>query len=243
MDRLTGERRGLAATVLAFYGFIYFLLAMSGQMPDWTPAWGAMALLYGLGFFSLVAGYFWARWYAIGLGLSGLVTAVFGLFQIGVDETLLFYGGTHGLVALFLWGKAMSKNFDGRADWRARFHLDEAGSAKLGRAVVRATVSLPYIVLYALAPKEGMGAAGFLALLLGGAGLYGLIRLRTWGVVAMAGAAGMLISSLALEPAVAAQSTQIPSVEFAALVGITAAIAAVIPFAGPLVKFLKTDIE
>ena len=30
---------------------------------------------YGLAFFAVVAGYFWARWYAVGVGLYGVITA------------------------------------------------------------------------------------------------------------------------------------------------------------------------
>ena len=242
MGRLTGERRGFAATVLAFYGFIYFLVVMSGVMPEWTGVYGTMAFMYGLSFFALVAGYFWARWYAIGLGLSGLITAVFGLLQPDAPiETLLFYGGTHGAVSLLLWGKSMSGLFDGRSDWRLRFHLDEAGSHRLGRAIIRATISLPYIVIYGLAPKDGMGLAGFAAIALAGAGLYGLIKLRTWGVVAMAGAALAIVGGLALDPI--PSSSQALGGDIAGVIGVTAALAAVIPFAGPLFRYLKSDLH
>ena len=242
MERFTGERRGLAATVLAFYGFIYFLMAMSGMMPEWTAAWGSMAALYGMAFFALVAGYFWARWYAIGLGLSGLATAAFGVFQIGFDETLLFYGGTHGAVALLLYGRSMSATFDGRKDWRSRFHMSEAGSNKLGKAVVQATISLPYILLYALAPKDGMGAAGFVALALAGGGVYGLIKMRTWGVVAMAGAGLAVFSGLVLEPSMFTSNGEVLSVQTVGIFGGALALAAIAPFAGPLVRYLRSDL-
>ena len=33
----------------------------------------ALAAVYGLAFFALVAGYFWARWYAVGVGLFGVI--------------------------------------------------------------------------------------------------------------------------------------------------------------------------
>ncbi len=243
MGRFTGERRGLAATVLAFYGFIYMLMALSGQMPDWTAAWGSMAALYGMAFFALVAGYFWARWYAMGLGLSGLATAAFGLFQMGLDEQLLFYGGTHGAIALLLWGRSMSGAFDGRKDWRAKFHLNEAGSNKLGKAVVQATMSLPYILLYALAPKDGMGAAGFIGLALAGTGLYGLIKMRTWGVLSMGGAALALGCGLVFEPSLFTSSTgEVLSIELAGMLGIALALFAVVPFAAPLLRFLRSDV-
>lgn len=244
MQRFIGERRGLAATLLAFYGFIYFLMAMSGMMPEWTAAWGAMAAVYGSAFFALVAGYFWARWYAIGLGLSGLATAAFGIFQMGLDEQLLFYGGTHGAVALLLWGRSMSGIFDGRKDWRERFHMSEASSNKLGKAVVQATMSLPYILLYALAPKDGMGMVGFVGLALAGTGLVGMIRMRTWGIVATAGAAATLTMSLLVESSlVAASNGDVLSVSTAGTFGAVIALFAVLPFAGPTLRFLRSDLS
>lgn len=238
MGTLTGERRGIAATVLAFYGFIYLLVAMSGMAPEWTACYGSMAAVYGLGFFSLVAGYFWARWYAIGLGLSGVITAMIAMFQIGIDESLLFYGGTHGAISLMLWGKSMALPFDGRKDWRERFHIDENGSHRLGRAVIRAAVSLPYVVIYALAPKEGMDLLGLAALALAGTGIWGLVKLRTWGVLAIAGSAAALAAGMLTGPASLAGADPAVSAQMAATVGLVAAIGAVIPFALPLYRYL-----
>lgn len=238
MGTLTGERRGIAATILAFYAFIYLLVAMSGVAPEWTACYGSMAAVYGLGFFSLVAGYFWARWYAIGLGLSGAITAIIAMFQIGVDESLLFYGGTHGVISLMLWGKFMALPFDGRKDWRERFHIDENGAHKLGRAVIRAAVSLPYVVIYALAPKQGMDVFGFVALALAGTGIWGLVKLRTWGVVALAGSAAALVAGIVTGPAGIASGDPAIGVKLAASIGLAAAVAAVVPFARPLYRYL-----
>lgn len=228
--------------MLAFYGFIYMLVALSGQMPDWTACYGSMAGIYGLGFFALVAGYFWARWYAIGLGISGTITAAFALFQIGLDESIMFYGATHLAVSLMLWGKGAAASFDGRTDWRERFHIDENGVHRLGRAVIRATVSLPYIVIYALAPKQGMDLAGVAALALAGTGLWGLIKMRTWGLFALGGAAAALIAGIASAPFSAFTSDQVMSPELAAAAGLVAAVGAIIPFAGPMVRYLKSDL-
>ena len=242
MGPLTGERRGVAATVLAFYGFIFMLVAFGGPDPAWTPCYGSLALVYGLGFFSLVAGYFWARWYAIGLGLSGLITAIFAMFQVGIDESLLFYGGTHGAVSLMLWGKSMALSFDGRKDWRERFHIDENGADKLGRAVIRAAVSLPYVVIYALMPKQGVDVLGLAALGLAATGLWGLIRLRTWGVLAMGGAAAALavglVSNLVADPAGLGAAEPSIAIELAGTVGLLAALGAIAPFARPLFRYL-----
>lgn len=225
--------------MLAFYGFIYMLVAMSGQMPEWSACYGSMAAIYGLGFFALVAGYFWARWYAIGVGLSGLITGILALFTIGLDETLLFYAGTHALVCVGLWGKSMALPFDGRKDWRERFHIDQNGVNKLGKAVIRAAVSLPYVVIYALAPKDGMDLTGLVALVLAGTGVWALIKMRTWGVLALGGAAAALTAGLLTGPASVTSADPAISTNLAAAFALVAIIGAIIPFARPVCNFLR----
>lgn len=242
MGRLTGERRALAAALLAFYAFIYLLVALAPP-PGWAAAFAAMCLVYGAGFFSLVAGYFWARWYAIGLGMSGLITSIFSIFQIGMEPVLLFYGVTHGAVSLFLWGTGMSSAFDGRKEWRERFHLDENATHKLGKSVIRLGISLPYIVLYALAPKDGAGEALFAALA-GGlvlTGIVALFRLRTWGVAALGAGALALAASLVtgafgLAPFGNGYAVNVTAAGAAALLLIASALA---PFARPIARYLR----
>ena len=244
MGRLTGERRALAAAVLAFYGFLYLIVGMTAPS-EWTAAFAGMALVYGIGFFSVVAGYFWARWYSIGVGMSGLITAVFSIVQIGMEPVLVFYGATHAFVSLALWGNGMSLAFDGRKEWRERFHLDENSTHKLGKSVIRLGISLPYVILYALAPRDGAGEA-LLAALAGAvavSGLFGMLRLRGWGVVALAG--GTLLVGLSLigqpcESAVAAfgngYAINVGAAGFAAVVAMTAALA---PLARPVARYLR----
>jgi hypothetical protein len=155
-----------------------------------------MAFAYGLGFFGLVAGYFWARWYSIGLGISGILTAGISLWQVGYPEpVLLFYGGTHLVSCAVLWGAGMAAGFDGRKEWRDRFHLDEAATHRLGKAVVRVGVSLPFVIMAGLAPRPETGAAllGLFAVLIAVSGVGALFRLRTWGLVALA-SAGLLLT-------------------------------------------------
>lgn len=239
MGRLTGERRALSAAVLAFYGFLYLLVSIQPP-PGWAACFGGLALVYGLGFFGLVAGYFWARWYAIGLGMSGLITGVISVFQAGPEPVLLFYAATHGFVSLTLWGNGMSRAFDGRTEWRERFHMDENATHRLGKAVIKLGLSLPYVVMYALAPREDMGGA---ALALGGAllaasGVWALFRLRTWGVFALAGAAAVTALSLvAAMPGITAMTSRyavnVPLIGVGAVVFLTLA---VVPFARPLLQ-------
>lgn len=234
--KLVGERRALAAAIMAFYFLFYALIAFAGPAPELTPAFAAIAGVYGLAFFALVAGYFWARWYCVGVGLYGVITAAVGMWQLGAEPVLLFLGGTHLAAAVFLWGHAMSQPYDGQTAWREKFHMDENAVQRLGRSVIRAGVSLPLILLYALAPKpDGAslvlpGAAVLLAVL----GLRGLLQLRTWGVLAL-GAAGALtlgmvgsdvlahgLGSLAIQPTLAGSML----------------ILAVTPFLTPIARFV-----
>jgi hypothetical protein len=243
MGRLTGERRAFAAALLAFYAFIYLLVALMPPLPGWAPAFTAMTLVYGAGFFGLVAGYFWARWYAIGLGMSGLITAVFSIFQVGMEPILLFYGATHAGVSLFLWGGGMSLGFDGRKEWRERFHLDENATHKLGKSVIRLGISLPYIVLYALAPKEGAAEALFAALA-GGLVLTGVVamfRMRTWGVAALVGGtlamgASLIAAPFELAPFGNGYAVNVTAAGTAAVLLIAAAL---VPFARPIARYLR----
>src|SRR3954451_14443061 len=116
MKRLVGERKALAAAVLAFYGFLYTLIAMAGAAAGLGRVVAALAGVYGLAFFALVAGYFWARWYAVGVGLSGVIIAVVGMWQVGTDPPmgtiLMFFGGTHLAATMALWGSAMAQPYD-----------------------------------------------------------------------------------------------------------------------------------
>lgn len=199
--KLVGERRALAAAIMAFYFLLYGVMAFSQLAPDFTKAFAAISGVYGLAFFALVAGYFWARWYAVGVGLYGVITAAVGMWQIGAEPILLFIGGTHLAATLFLWGEAMSQPYDGQAGWREKFHMDDSAVQRLGRSVIRAGVSLPFILLYAFMPRpESASSASVVvsvvAMVLAVAGLRGLLRLKTWGVLAL-GAAGALTLAVA----------------------------------------------
>ena len=77
--KFVGERRALAAAIMAFYFLLYILMAVAQLAPEMTKMLAAIAGVYGLAFFALVAGYFWARWYAVGVGLYGVITAAVGM--------------------------------------------------------------------------------------------------------------------------------------------------------------------
>ena len=75
------------------------------------------------------------------------------MWQIGAEPVLLFIGGTHLAATVMLWGSAMAQPYDGQTAWREKFHMDDNAVQRLGRSVIRAGVSLPFVLLYALAPK------------------------------------------------------------------------------------------
>src|SRR4051812_33296614 len=108
--KLVGERRALAALILVFWGLSFFAQAFDSGLAVFYAIMGC----YALGFVGVVAGYFWARWYAIGLFLFGVIIGVVGLWQIGADPSrpefigIMILGGSHLFGTLMLVGSAMS---------------------------------------------------------------------------------------------------------------------------------------
>ncbi len=198
---LVGERRAIAALVFTFFAILYTVNGWQAVMPALTPVMYALGGVYGLAAFSVIAGYFWGRWYALGVGLFGVILFALGLWKEGPEPVILFTGGLHVAAVLSLWGNAMSESYDGKPGWREKLHMDDAAVQRLGRSVIRAGVSLPIVLIYALAPKPPAGmAAGLIALSLAGIGLHALLRLRTWGVLAVA-ASGVAFAILGIEHA------------------------------------------
>ncbi|HET7499706.1 MAG TPA: hypothetical protein VFK02_01840 [Kofleriaceae bacterium] len=235
--KFVGERRALAAAIMAFYFLFYAVIAYSQLVPDFTKAFAAIAGVYGLAFFALVAGYFWARWYAVGVGLYGVITAAVGMWQFGAEPVFLFIGGTHLAATVFLWGQAMSAPYDGQSAWREKFHMDDSAVQRLGRSVIRAGVSLPFILLYAFAPKPDAAsiAVSMVALVLAAAGLRGLVQLRTWGVLAL-GAAGALVLTMVGADAV---SHGLGAIALRPAIAGGLLVAAAAPYAAPILRFLS----
>src|SRR5262245_19986448 len=235
--KLVGERRALAAAIMAFYFLFYGVIAFSQVIPEFTKAFVAIAGVYGLAFFALVAGYFWARWYAVGVGLYGVITAAVGMWQIGAEPVLLFVGGTHLAATVFLWGHTMSEPYDGQTAWRERFHMDESSVQRLGRSVIRAGVTLPFILHYALLPRPDAASmvVSLTALLLAAAGLRGLVQLKTWGILAL-GAAGALVLTMVGADVIA---HGIGALAIRPTIAGVMAIAAAAPFFEPIARFIS----
>jgi hypothetical protein len=235
MKRLVGERKALAAAVMAFYAMLYAVVALSGAAGEAGRAIAAIAGVYGLAFFGLVAGYFWARWFTVGLSLFGVIQGALGLWQLGAEPIVLFMLITHAVAALFLWGDAMRLAFDGQEAWRSRLSMDEHAVNRLGNAVTRLGISLPLVLIWALTSGGlALGAAG-LALL----ATAGMIRMRTWGVLAMIGTAGLLVGSVASSPCMGMQTVGwTPVGSPLAVLAAGLLVAGALPFFGPIRRFL-----
>jgi hypothetical protein len=238
-------RRALAALALSVFVSIYLLVSLSAP-EGFARVFVALALCYGVAFVGVVAEFFWARWFATGLAWSGVMIAIIALMQLGWTPQFGIFGGLHLLVIIALMGKKMAARYDLQEAWRARYKIDDFGVARLQKTVTRAAATLPSMIIWALAPKEeglaALGAIAALALVAGG--LHGLIRLRSWGVLALAGA-GALVAGFGHVTAFTTHGVAGPmplTTTFAAAGPILAFVllaAAVLPFTGAIVRYLR----
>ena len=80
------------------------------------------------------------------------------LVMMGWHPSLAIYTGLHALIVAALMGAARWPPATScRPTWRERFGMDEFGVARLGKAVTRGSASLPTLIMWALAPREGQG--------------------------------------------------------------------------------------
>ena len=147
---------------------------------------------------------------------------------------LLFFGGAHAILCVALAGAGAASVYDGRKDWRERFRLDDNGVNRLGKAVTRAGASLPYLIMAGLAPKPAPEwVLGAIAIAGGVLGIRGLLRMRTWGLFALAGAG---IAALGIQPAfVSGEVWVFP------WMGTALCAAAVAPFVPAMVRMLRAN--
>jgi hypothetical protein len=254
-----GERRAVALLPLCLFGLLYFVLGLNAE-PGWGPALFGLSLSYLLAFFSLAAGWFWARWFASGLGWSGFMVGLMALTMLGWHPTLAIYGGLHALVVLMLMGGKMAARYELRQGWRERFAMDEYGVSRLGKAVTRGAGALPTLILWALAPREPQQSLDSLLTSTGSQGLaltiglgllllalVGLVYRRGVAVLALAAAAGVAGASVLLSGPfgiVAGVGEQLApwagswTLAPTPLVTLGFLTAAFVPWAGPLVSFL-----
>jgi hypothetical protein len=184
---MVGIRRAVALLLLGFYVTQFAMTAWIG--PDELYAcYLGLALCYGLAFIGLAAEWFWARWFAIGIGHFGSLLLLV-LFQVGLEPIILFFGGTHLAVALFLSGEGMAAKYEYSEAAAERWNLQEESIILMRRAVKSAGSTIPILILYALGPRPEL--MQYAALAFGVVGLVGLLRGRTWGVLAL-GTAGLI---------------------------------------------------
>jgi hypothetical protein len=241
-------RRATAALALSLFAILYLLFSLNAP-PEWGKAFAGLALCYLVAFFGVAAEWFWGRWFASGLGWSGVMVAIASLLMIGWTPPLAIYGGVHLVIVLALMGKKMAARYDMQEAWRARYRMDDFGVARLRKTVTRAAASLPSVILWALGPKEpGQGmvlaGAGVLAAIFAVAGLRGVIRLRSWGLLALAASGALLLTVGAMTSSLLPVSVDGLNggsviVWRGALLGAVLLAAAVAPFVRPAFRYLR----
>ncbi len=248
-------RRALAGLSLSLFFSLYLMMSLNAP-EGFGRVFVALSLCYGVAFVAVVAEWFWGRWFASGLAWSGIMIAIAALVVVGWIPALAIFGVLHLIVVIALMGKKMAARYDLQEAWRARYKMDDFGVARLQKTVTRTAASLPSMIIWALAPKEeGMAAAlALAALALGAVGLRGLIRLRSWGIVSIAGAGVAATASLAaavlLGPDCSYPNmayyhahpfalTLHQNVGLAAPLAIAFLAAAVLPFVAPIARFLR----
>jgi hypothetical protein len=187
---LVGERKALALLCLGFYTTLFFMIGLSArtELPEWVAVFTAMTLMYGIAFFSVAAEWFWGRWFATGLGYWGITMTVMAWVTTrSMPTAMIVFGTMHALVSLCLGGEKMAAIFDAQPAWRERWKLDEQGVIRVRKSVTRAASSLPALVMFALAPREGQMVLGLTAFALALVGLGGVLARQTYGVFALVG--------------------------------------------------------
>lgn len=241
------ERAAVALLALSFFGILYFLVALNAP-PGWGPVFAGLMICYLTAFLALAAQWFWSRWFASGLGWSGFMLGLMSLVMIGWHPSLAIYTVLHGIIVAGLLGQKMASRYEMQASWRERYAMDEYGVARLGKAVTRGAASLPTLIMWALAPREGdqMLLLGGLALLLALGGLSGLIRLRSWGLLALSGAGASLlaVATFGSQLTLSVTDVDLPTAGLWALqgspaVGVAWVSLALLPFVLPVLRYLR----
>lgn len=187
---MVGIRRAIALLFLGFYVTQFAMTA--GLGPDETFAFSlGLALCYGLAFVGLAAEWFWARWFAIGVGNFGSL-ALLLLLQVGVEPLITFFGVSHLIIWVMLLGEGMAAKYEHSEATAERWNFQEESLILMRRAVKSAGTTLPFLILYTLAPRPD--ALQLAALGLGVVGLAALLRGRTWGVLALGSAGAVALA-------------------------------------------------
>lgn len=187
---MIGIRRAFALLLLGFYVTQFAMTAGLGPSETFAAYMG-LALCYGLAFVGLAAEWFWARWFAIGVGNFGSLVLLV-LLKTGMEPLIAFFGGTHLLIWLLLLGEGMAAKYEHSEATAERWGFQEESLILMRRAVKSAGTTLPFLILYALAPQPE--TLQLLALGLATVGLVALLRGRTLGVLALGAAGGIAVA-------------------------------------------------
>src|SRR5436190_5304584 len=238
-------RRAVAALALSVFVSLYLVVALNAP-EGLGAALVALSICYGVAFMGVVAEWFWGRWFASGLGWSGVMVAIAATAMIGWTPVLAIYGALHALVVVLLLGKKMAARYDLQEAWRQRYNMDEFGVERLRKTVTRAVAALPSLILWALGRREdGMGFAvtGVAALAFATLGLRGLVKMRSWGVLAIGAAALVVAATGHVGTAAFAPDCACRALASAPAASATLAlmflVAAVVPFVGPTARYLR----
>jgi hypothetical protein len=255
MDKLgsvgfVGERKALALLCLGFYTTLFFMIGLSArsEIPEWVPVFTAMTLMYGLAFFSVAAEWFWGRWFATGLGYWGMTMMVMAWVSTRqLPTAMVVFGVMHALISACLAGEKMAATFDAKPAWRERWKLDEQGVIRVRKSVTRTASSLPALIMFALAPREGQQLLGWAAFALVIAGFGGVLVNRTYGVLALI-AGGVMTGALLTAAEPLATSTFFekqyfihagePTLMAIGVVATVLVLAAVAPFIRPMAVYV-----
>lgn len=234
-------RRALVLLSLSFFAVLYFLVGINPEVGPLARVFLAWSACYGVAFVALASEWFWARWFATGLGWFGLMVGAFTIAQAGLLRPIVVFTTLHGIVVLGLAGAKMAALYDYQEGWRTRWGMDEFGVARLRKTVTRAAASLPAVLIWALLPSQESWVVALLAV----AGLAAVIRGRTWGLLAL-GAASVAVSAIGphgfpcgahlpfgLQPLAGLPASVGPSLAAVLLAF------AVLPFVRPAVAFLR----
>jgi len=181
---MVGVRRALALLLLGFYVTQFAMTAWLGP-EEMFACYLGLSLCYGLAFIALGAEWFWGRWFAMGVGNFGSLLLLV-LFKVGFEPMIAFFGFTHLAIAVFLLGEGMAARYEHSETTAERWNFQEESLLLMRRATLSAGSTIPFLILYALAPRADIIQLG--ALGLGVAGLFAVLARRTWGAIAMGGA-------------------------------------------------------
>jgi hypothetical protein len=137
------------------------------------------------------------------------------------------------------------------SEWAAEL---ENGRAPDDVPVTRGSASLPTLIVWALAPREGQGLLENLLptmlFLFGALGVAAILRLRTWGLLALGAAVGLALAVTLLTPSMAVFASASGSGSDLPLTSLWQTLAnpllavgwgalAILPFALPIARFLR----